>query len=573
MQPGGAGVAYGGGAYGQPDYGQSYQGGGYVHDSPIAGVPSGPYGAAVPGIPAQNFGQGIYAQQYGAGGPGLPPAPSYGPGTPASSAHSLGPAAPPSPYYAQPAAATPAIAVGVPADPDVKLQRDPRERFRPAGAYNDVFWTFAFLACQVVTVGLAIGYGREISFGGIKMPGSDSDGATARGWVVGIVVALASAVLFTYIAFQLIKRFPLHFVKAGLWFSVCLVGVCMIVAFCLGQTALGIGFAIAFAFQLVYIWIAQSRIAFAAANLQVVAEFLHDPRFNAMHLVTAAVVLVQAAYFAFWAFTLYAVTYAHGGTGYGSLWAVFLTFDLYWSLQVIANVLHVTVSGVFATWYFFPDSSFPPNPTAAAFKRTMGPAFGSVCLGSLIVAVIQTLRALARKNADDREESIGAAICRCIVQCILSILESLFRYVNKYAYARIAIYGIPYWQAAKETYHLLMTSAFEMLVNDDMIGGVCFLTAFIVGALTFFIGGFSGWATATGTSFGAVGALAFVVGLLVCFTAFRLVESCVATLFVAFAEAPQALAFSRPQVYAVLQSAWCGRYAGMQQFFGPSHYA
>lgn len=63
----------------------------------------------------------------------------------------------------------------------------------------------------------------------------------------------------------------------------------------------------------------------------------------------------------------------------------------------------------------------------------MTTSFGSICFGSLIVAIIQALRQLAhqaRQNGD-------AGILACIAECILGCLESIAEYFNKWAF----IYG------------------------------------------------------------------------------------------------------------------------------------
>ena len=59
-------------------------------------------------------------------------------------------------------------------------------------------------------------------------------------------------------------------------------------------------------------------------------------------------------------------------------------------------------------------------------------SFGSICFGSLIVAIIQTLRHLQnqlRHSDDDSMKLIG-----CIIQCILACIEDLIEYFNEWAY-------------------------------------------------------------------------------------------------------------------------------------------
>lgn len=64
----------------------------------------------------------------------------------------------------------------------------------------------------------------------------------------------------------------------------------------------------------------------------------------------------------------------------------------------------------------------------------MTTSFGSICFGSLIVAILEALRTLANaaRNNDD-----GNAILLCIAECILSCLASIVEYFNRWAF----IYG------------------------------------------------------------------------------------------------------------------------------------
>ena len=111
-------------------------------------------------------------------------------------------------------------------------------------------------------------------------------------------------------------------------------------------------------------------------------------------------------------------------------------------MQVVKNVVHVTVSGLFATYFFMavPDPSRPGkhslsvrNPTAKAAGRAMTTSFGSICYGSLIIALIQLIRALVRSAANQAaQDGNGLAVfCLYCVDCLLSMIESLAEYFNK----------------------------------------------------------------------------------------------------------------------------------------------
>jgi Plasma-membrane choline transporter len=83
-------------------------------------------------------------------------------------------------------------------------------------------------------------------------------------------------------------------------------------------------------------------------------------------------------------------------------------------------------------WWFEPSEASCCCSSAVnnAFLRTMTTSFGSVCFGSLLVAILQALRALA--NAAQANDDGGC--CVCILECILGCLASLMEYFNKWAF-------------------------------------------------------------------------------------------------------------------------------------------
>ncbi len=64
---------------------------------------------------------------------------------------------------------------------------------------------------------------------------------------------------------------------------------------------------------------------------------------------------------------------------------------------MIRNVVHVTVAGTFASWYFLHPNAAPSNPTLKALKRACWNSLGSISLGSLIIAVLKALRQMVSR--------------------------------------------------------------------------------------------------------------------------------------------------------------------------------
>lgn len=94
--------------------------------------------------------------------------------------------------------------------------------------------------------------------------------------------------------------------------------------------------------------------------------------------------------------------------------------------------MQVTTAGVVGTWWFVPNEAnrFCSSALMDSLGRATTYSFGSICLGSFIVALVQALRALERhtRNSDDLQ------FVSCIIQCLLACIEGIIEEINKWAY-------------------------------------------------------------------------------------------------------------------------------------------
>jgi hypothetical protein len=147
------------------------------------------------------------------------------------------------------------------------------------------------------------------------------------------------------------------------------------------------------------------RIPFSVLMLQTVIDV--SKNYGHVFIVSLVGGLIATAYAAWFSVTFVAVyaKYYPGNPGCDASrgsWSkakvigllVFITFASYWISEVIKNVIHCTISGVYGSWYFCANKpgGFPKGATRGAFKRSMTYSFGSISFGSLIVAIIQFLR-------------------------------------------------------------------------------------------------------------------------------------------------------------------------------------
>ena len=135
---------------------------------------------------------------------------------------------------------------------------------------------------------------------------------------------------------------------------------------------------------------------------------------------------------------------------------VFITFAGYWISEWIKNTVHSTVAGVYGSWFFCSGKpgGMPKGATSGAFRRAMTYSFGSISLGSLVVALINMVRQAVSiaQRTEAQDGNIVGSIAFCILGCFIGLIEWAVRFINRYAFSHIALYGKAYIPAAKDTW-------------------------------------------------------------------------------------------------------------------------
>lgn len=129
-------------------------------------------------------------------------------------------------------------------------------------------------------------------------------------------------------------------------------------------------------------WI--KRIPFSVLMLQTSIDV--SKKYGHVYLVSLIGGIVAAAFGAWFSVTLVAIyakyepnsgtginpACASGGCSSGKVIGLIVcaTFAMYWISEWIKNTIHVTISGVYGSWYFCPNN-LPKGPTRGAFKRSV----------------------------------------------------------------------------------------------------------------------------------------------------------------------------------------------------------
>lgn len=260
---------------------------------------------------------------------------------------------------------------------------------------------------------------------------------------------------------------------------------------------------------------------------------------------------------------------------------LYLVFMFYWTSEVIKNVVHITIAGVFGTFYFLgvadPSGRVDvpvKNPTVQAAKRALTTSLGPNCYGSLLIAIIQLVRFIvntARQSAQDADNSnlilktfltvdiVACVVCLCCVECFVAMIESLLEYFNKYAFTQVAIYGKDFCSAGRDTWELIKSRGIDLIIVDDLIGNVLAIGAFVIGLVNAAGGALFVLLSTmpkTSTYYMVVAVIGFLVGIAEFSILSVVIDSGVATTFVCIAEDSLAIAQKQPELYHQIQQTY-----------------
>ncbi|KAF3941395.1 hypothetical protein ABW19_dt0206175 [Dactylella cylindrospora] len=448
--------------------------------------------------------------------------------------------------------------------------------------YNDlwaaVLWILTFLGFVAVSVLGLRGYSNSGSTSGDGIYDGDAAFGLTTNTVVLFAFVLAVAWGVSLLYLLAVRKLTKQIIYLSAILNV-LVGLgSAAYYFYRKYYSAAIVFLIFAIFYAICFWTWRSRIPFTVLMLQLVIDIAKS--YGHVFFVSLIGGLVALAFSAWFSVTLVGIyvrwtpnsgntACQEGGCSNAKVYGLvaFATFAAFWTSEVIKNVMHVTVSGVYGGWYFSAGGSNanspPSHPTAGAFRRAMTYSFGSICFGSLIVSIIQMLRqasSIARNDAAQSGDIIQYVIF-CIASCILAIVEWAIEFLNEYAYSYIALYGKAYIPAAKATWRLIKDRGIDALIQDCLINPVLTMGAVFVGYLCallayLYLEFTNPSYNERGTYTAVIMAFAFLIGLQIANVFLNPLKSGASTIFVAIAVDPQILMSDHPDLYGRMLSVY-----------------
>jgi len=395
-----------------------------------------------------------------------------------------------------------------------------------------------------------------------------------EGIIYASLIAGGSSFAFSGLSLFVMSCCPKVLIQISLVFSLVFSGFMVAVSFYYGQILAGIFGIIFFLLSLCYAYYVWRRIPFAAANL---TTGLTAVKSNVGVVITAYIITIASFFYVMlWMVAVVGVydkeqivttddsgnfVYTENNLVMGYFFLLLVA--LFWAQQVFQNTIHTTIAGVVSTWWFTPEEA---NSCCSAgvrdsFIRSVTTSFGSICFGSLLVAIIRALRALAESAHGDSDNGC-AAFMLCLVECLLRCLENIIEYFNKFAFIYVGMYGYSYLEAGKNVMTLFQHRGWSIIIADDLVSNVLSLFTLVIGGLTGCVGlalnetnpqwfeGYQG--AAMGVAFG----FTFLVGLVIAAIMLSIVDSAVNTVLVAFAEGPAEFDQNHPELSEEMREGW-----------------
>lgn len=469
---------------------------------------------------------------------------------------------------------------GAPADQDAY---EPKQAKREC---NDLFFLLPFLAVVVVMVYFAASYGQDFIDATTVENASGSSGVKLVLKYVMISGFVAMAMSIVWIALMIVMG------RVLIWTAlIVIIALNIVAAYVFTKRAYDAGvsfyywpailFGLSALLVMLYACCIRKRVKFAAAHLHVAGNAIF--RLPMTLVVALVMVLAQIGWGVAWAlgalglmFHQDYITLSSGectttncdldfntGAVIGSLCGLLLMY--FWGMFVLRNIIAVTTAGTVAAWK---NASNSPFITMGAWLRAVTLNLGSICFGSLMVAILETIVQILNILswlASQSGNCCAACLLGCL-SCIVGCIESWIEFFNRFAFSYVGIYGYSFVTASKHVFKLFRQKGWSAIVNDDLTGNVFFLGNIIVGAISAYIAleMVSDSDKAKLSMFKhpdvVIVFFAFVVGYAINNLFMSVIASAVTTIFVLWAEDPRGWEMTRPEAYERLHKAWLAIY-------------
>eukprot|EP01118_Nematostelium_gracile_P017737 TRINITY_DN7678_c0_g1_i1.p1 TRINITY_DN7678_c0_g1~~TRINITY_DN7678_c0_g1_i1.p1 ORF type:complete len:246 (-),score=49.75 TRINITY_DN7678_c0_g1_i1:54-791(-) len=187
-----------------------------------------------------------------------------------------------------------------------------------------------------------------------------------------------------------------------------------------------------------------------------------------------------------------------------------------------------------------------------AVRNSLTYSFGSVCFGSLILALIRVAQYYLKKSKKTKNPFLK--ICLLAILCCV---KRIIRAFNTYAFVYVAMYNKSYLMSAKETLIMVKKHGLSAAISDSVVEDVMDTGTFVGGLTCGGVAGILGIVYKLPIGYIAlVMVLGFFIGQAILMIPMSVLDSSVATLFICFSSFPEVMEHTKPDLYKPVIEKW-----------------
>lgn len=140
-------------------------------------------------------------------------------------------------------------------------------------------------------------------------------------------------------------------------------------------------------------------------------------------------------------------------------------FGFLWTNQLINAISMCTIAGAICRFYWSREKNSAEMgkfPILYSFKNCFRYHFGSLAYGSLIIAIVQFIRAILlyidHQTQGIQKSNLVVKVAMKIVQCCMWCLEKCLKFLSKNAYIMVAMNGKGFCTSAKDAFKMIFSN-------------------------------------------------------------------------------------------------------------------
>lgn len=156
-------------------------------------------------------------------------------------------------------------------------------------------------------------------------------------------------------------------------------------------------------------------------------------------------------------------------------------FGFLWTNQFIQGISIVIIAGAVSRWYFTHDKAteLPKYPLKDAIKITFRYHLGSIAFGSLVIAIVQFIRAvleyLNKQSQEAQKKNMILRIFFKVIRCCLWCFEKCIKFLTAYAFIIVAMQGKSFCTSCKEVVMMIIKNPVQIGVVNAITAVLFFL--------------------------------------------------------------------------------------------------